>query len=282
MKTSPPIQVINDKMQSIMKKITIKLLSLFAVVLLLNGCGEADPILYSGPTFVSFTDGVVGDYFVQADNTPYPIEVGIPAPVGNDVTVNLNVIFASGTAGTHYDLPPSVTIPSGSVTATFDVTGHFDNMTGRKDTLVIELVSADTASFNTVYTLYLQQFCPFDINDFVGAWTAYEKSDYEADPYPPYTINFALVDGEPNTLVTYDIWPFFPIKVVFNADDPANFYWRMPDQFLVADLYGYGEGRATDLGPGPFSACDLSASIRYKIYVSAGNFEQSTLQLVKD
>jgi hypothetical protein len=265
-----------------MKKITIKLLSIFAVVLLLNSCGEAEQIIYDGPTFVSYTDGVLGDYFVQADNTPYPIQVGIPSPLGNEVTVNLNVVYASGTAGTHYDVPASVTIPSGSVTASFNVSGYFANMSGRKDTLVIELVSADTASFNTTYTLYLQQFCPFVLDDFVGAWTAYEKSDYEDDPYPPYTVNFALVPGEANTLVTTDIWPNFPIKVVFNDDDPANFFWNIPDQFLVDDLFGYGEARATDLGPGVFSACDQTATIRYKIYVSAGNFEQATLQLVKD
>lgn len=265
-----------------MKKITIKLLSLFAVVLLLNGCSEADPILYSGPTFVSFTDGVLGDYFVQEDNTPFPIQVGIPAPAGKDVTVNLNVLYASGTAGTHYDVPASVTIPSGSVTADISVTGYFANMSGRKDTLIIEMASADTASFNTVYTLYLQQFCPFDINEFVGAWTAYEWSDYEGAPYDPYTINFALVDGEANTLVTEDIWPYLPIKVVFNADDPANFYWNIPDQWLADDFSGYGEFRATDLGNGAFSSCDGTATIRYKLYVSAGNFEQSTLQLEKD
>lgn len=265
-----------------MKKITIKLLSLFAVVLLLNGCSEADPIIYDGPTFVSYTDGTVGNYFVQADNTPYPVTVGIPAPLGSDVSVNLNVLYASGTAGTHYDVPASVTIPTGSVTADFNVSGYFANMAGRKDTLVIEMVSADTASFNTVYTLYLQQFCPFVLDEFVGAWTAYIWSDYEADPYPPKTLNFELVPGEANTLVTSDLWGGFPIKVVFNADDPANFYWNIPDQFLADDLSGYGEGRATDLGDGPFSSCDLTASIRYKIYVSAGNFEQATLQMVKD
>ena len=265
-----------------MKKITIKLLSIFAVVLLLNGCSEAEQIIYNGPTFVSYTDGVLGDYFVQEDNTPYPIQVGIPSPVGNEVTVNLNVLYASGTAGTHYDVPASVTIPSGSVTADFNVSGFFANMSGRKDTLVIELVSADTASFNTTYTLYLQQFCPFVPEDFVGAWTAYEHSDYEADPYPPYTVNLALVPGEANTLVTSDIWPYFPIKVVFNADDPANFYWNSPDQWLADDMSGYGEFRATDLGNGVFSSCDATASIRYKLYVSAGNFEQATLQLIKD
>jgi hypothetical protein len=265
-----------------MKKITIKLLSLFAVVLLLNGCNEADLIIYDGPTFVSYTDGTVGDYFVQADNTPYPIQVGIPSPLGSEVSVNLNVLYASGTAGTHYDLPSSVTIPSGSVTANFNVGGIFANMSGRKDTLVIELVSADTASFNTVYTLYMQQFCPFDINEFVGEWTAYEKSDYEDDPYDPYPLTFALDPDNDDALITSDIWPFFPVQVVFNYSDPANFYWNIPDQFLTDDLFGYGEARITDLGNGPFSSCDLMMTIRYKVYVSAGNFEQSSLQLVKN
>ena len=263
-----------------MKKITIKLLSIFAVVLLLNGCSEADPILYSGPTFVSYTDGILGDYFVQSDNTPYPVTVGIPAPVGNEVSVNLNVLYASGTAGTHYDVPASVTIPSGSVTATFDVSGYFANMSGRKDTLVIELVSADTASFNTVYTLYLQQFCPFVLDDFVGEWTANEVSDYSG-PFD-YTVNFALVPGEANTLITSDIWPYLPVKVVFDASDPANFFWNIPDQFLTDDLYGYGEGRITDLGDGAFSSCDQTMVIRYKVYVAAGNFEQATLVLTKN
>ena len=78
------------------------------------------------------------------------------------------------------------------------------------------------------------------------------------------------------------IWPFFPVKVVFDATDPANFFWNIPDQFLVDDLFGYGEARITDLGAGPFSSCDQTMNIRYKIYVSAGNFEQSTINLVKD
>ena len=72
------------------------------------------------------------------------------------------------------------------------------------------------------------------------------------------------------------------MKVVFNYSDPANFYWNIPDQWLTDDLFGYGEGRITDLDAGPFSSCDLVMSIRYKVYVGAGNFEQATLQLVKD
>lgn len=266
-----------------MKNIIKSFIIFAAAALVLNGCGEAEPIIYDGPVFVSFTDGTMADYFVQADNTPFPVQVGIPSPHGSDITIDLEVLYASGEAGTHYDLPSSVTIPAGDVVATIPVKGYFDNLAGgRKDTVMFQLLGEEVASFDTAYTVYLQQFCPFDIANFEGDWTANEQSDYEEEPYAPYTITFEANPNGGDTLVTDDIWPYFPVKVVFDDADPANFFWRIPDQFLSEDLFGYGEARIVDLGPGAFSACELKMSIRYKVYVSAGNFEQATLQLVKD
>jgi hypothetical protein len=163
-----------------MKKITIKLLSIFAVALLLNSCSEADPILYSGPTFASFTDGTQGDYAVQEGNAPFNVQVGIPAPASSDQTFSLSVDYASGTAGTHYDLPATVTITSGSVTADVAVTGHFENMTGRSDTLVIVLTGAGVANFNNVYTIYLKQYCPSDPSLIVGTYTSVTDATFLA------------------------------------------------------------------------------------------------------
>lgn len=265
-----------------MKKITIKLLSILAVAVLLNGCGEADPILYDGAVFVSYTDGTMGDYFVQADNAPYPITVGIPAPAGSDMTINLSEVFTSGTAGTQFTMPASVTIPKGAVTATFDVTGSFENLAGRKDTLIIALDGVEAASFDSVYTLYLQQFCPFVLDEFIGAWTATEVSDFYG-AYDPYTVNLAANPNGGDTLITSDIWPYLPVKITFDASDPANFQWNIPDQFLTADLYGYGEGRITSYTTGPMSSCDLALNtLRYKVYVAAGEFEVSSFSLLKD
>jgi hypothetical protein len=158
-------------MQTIMKKITIKLLSLFFVALLLNGCGEADPILYSGPTFASFSAGTTGSYPVESGNEPFLVQVGIPAPLGSDLTISVTEVYSSGTAGTHYDLPNSVTIPAGSVIADISVVGYFDNMSGRVDTLVFALTGEDVANFNNEYTLIMKQYCPSDPSLIVGTYT---------------------------------------------------------------------------------------------------------------
>ncbi len=265
-----------------MKKIAIRFIYLFSRSLLLNGCGDADPIIYEGDTFVSFTEGTEGDYFILTNNTPFPVQIGIPSPIASDLVVKVTVVESSGTAGQHFKLPSSVTIPSGSVTADIEVESYHENMEGRKDMLVIGLDSEDAANFNNEYTLYLQQFCEFNVADFVGEWTAYEKSDFEDNPYEPYLVIFEASPNGGNALVTSSIWPNIPFEVVFNISDPANFSWNIPDQFLSDDLGGYGEARITDLGPGTFSACDKVMNIRYKVYVSDGEFEMATLRLEKN
>jgi hypothetical protein len=265
-----------------MKKIAIRLIYLFSLILILNACGEADPITYKGETFVSFTNGTEGDYYVLPGAAPFRVQIGIPFPMESDLVVNLSVVESTGTAGFHFELPPSVTIPSGAVIADVVVTSTYENMEGRKDKLVIGIDGEYAANFNNQYTLNLQTFCEFNVADFVGEWTAYEKSDFEDDPYDPYPLVFESNPNGGDTLVTSSIWPYIPFKVVFNASDPANFYWNIPDQFLTSDLEGRGEGRITDLGPGTFSVCEKVMVIRYKVYVSDGVFETATLQLEKD
>ncbi|MCK5068589.1 MAG: hypothetical protein KAR16_14170 [Bacteroidales bacterium] len=178
-----------------MKKITIKLLSIFAIALLLNGCSEAEQILYQGDPFASFTNGTTGDYPVQDGNAPFLVQVGIPAPLGNDLTISLSEVYASGTAGTHYDLPNSVTIPAGSVTADISVVGHFDNMAGRIDTLVFALTGDVVANFNNEYTLYLKQYCPSDPAVIVGTYTSVTTSSF-----PDFTD--PVVDLEHTIIIT--------------------------------------------------------------------------------
>jgi hypothetical protein len=137
------------------------------------------------------------------------------------------------------------------------------------------------AAFDTAYTVYLQQFCPFVIEEFEGDWTVIEKSVYEPAPYDPYTLTLAENPNGGDTLVTSDIWPYLPVKFVFDDSNPANFIWRIPDQFLM-NHPTYGPMKITDLGAGKFSACDKTMSINYKVYVAAGNFEQANLSLTKD
>lgn len=264
-----------------MKNILKTLVVFAATALVLNSCGEADPILYDGPTFVSFTDGTEGSYFVQSDNATYPIQVGLPKAADSDFSVSIEVVSTTATAGTHYDIPTSVTISKGEVVADIEFQGYFDELSGRKDTVVFQLAGDQVASFDTAYTVIFQQYCPLEISEFVGDWTANEVSDYSG-AYDPYTVTFEANPNGGDTLITDDIWPYVPTKFVFDATDPANFFCEIPDQFQAADLSGYGEARIVSLAPGSFSACDKTISIRYKVYVAAGNFEQSSLNLVMD
>jgi len=265
-----------------MKRILRTLVVFAAAALVLNSCGEVESYIYDGPAFISFTDGTTGAYFVQSDNTPYQVTVGIPKALTSDLTVNIEVIATTGEAGVNYDIPTSVTVPAGEVIAQIPVKGYFESLAGGvKDTVTFQLVGDLVASFDTAFTIVLQQFCEFNVEDFVGDWTAYEQSDYEADPYDPYTVTFEANPNGGDTLVTSDIWPYLPIKVVFDATDPADFFWRIPDQYLLTHAT-YGDMKMIDLGPGAFSSCDQSMSIRYKVYVAAGNFEQSSISLVKD
>ncbi|MEN8158429.1 MAG: hypothetical protein ABFS10_15860, partial [Bacteroidota bacterium] len=156
-----------------MKTATIKIASLFVLALLFSGCGEIEPTIYDGDLFISYTGETEGRYVVLGQHIPYPMQIGIPYPVEEDLKVNLKVTYATGTEGVHYDLPSSVTIRKGQVTADFNIYGHSQNMVDRRDTLVIALEHEKVAKFSNEYTLVMQPPCEFVIEEFIGEWTAY-------------------------------------------------------------------------------------------------------------
>lgn len=258
------------------------ILFFFALIILVSGCGEVEPKIYDGELFISYTNGNEGRYVVLTQNVPYPMEIGIPYPVDHDLDVALDVVHATGTEGLQFDLPSSVTIQKGKVTASFYVYGHAQNMTDRNDTLVIGIDHENAATFDNEYTIYMQPPCEFVLDEFVGDYTAYEQSDYEDEPYDPYPVNFAENPNGGDTLVVTGIWPYEPFKIVFNTEDPSNYTFNIPDQFLLAELGEYGETRISDDGPGVVLTCDHELSIRYQIYVDEGYFERAFIQFVKD
>lgn len=258
------------------------ILHLFILALLVSSCGEVEPTIYDGDLFISYTQGTEGRYVVLAQNVPYSMQIGIPFPVEEDLKVGLRVVYATGSEGIHFDLPSSVTIRKGQVTADFYVYGHAENMTDRKDTLIIGIEHKDAATFANEYSIYMQPPCEFVLEEFIGDYTAYEQSDYEDSPYDPYPVNFAVNPNGGDTLIVTGMWPGEPFKMVFNAEDPTNYTWNIPDQFLLADLGGYGETRISDQGPGVVLTCEHELIIRYQIYVADGYFEQALIQFVKD
>lgn len=258
------------------------ILFFLALITLVGGCGEVEPTIYKGDLFISYTMGTEGRYVVLAQNVPYPMQIGIPFPADRDLNVALNVVHATGTEGVHFDFPSSVTIKKGQVTADFYVYGHAENMTDRSDTLVLGIDHENAATFANEYTIFMQPPCEFVLEEFIGNYTAYEKSDFEDSPYNPYKVTFAENQNGGDTLVVTGIWPGEPFKVVFNTEDPSNYTFNIPDQFLLADLGGYGETRITDEGPGLVLTCEHEMTIRYQIYVAEGYFERSIIKFVKD
>jgi len=258
------------------------ILFLFVLIILVSGCGEVEPSIYDGDLFISYTEASEGRYVVLAQDVPYPMQIGIPFPVDYDLNVGLKIIHATGTEGVQFDLPSSVTIRKGQVTANFYVYGHAENMVDRRDTLVIGIDHENAATFAYEYTLYMQPPCEFVLEEFIGDFTAYELSDYEEEAYDPYTVNFAENPNGGDTLIVTGMWPGEPFKVVFNTEDPSNYTFNIPDQFLLADLSGYGETRISDEGAGVVLTCEHELTIRYQIYVAEGYFERAFIQFVKD
>jgi hypothetical protein len=277
---SPPIP--GTKRDDAMRKILqYTFIMLLPAVLLFRGCGEVEPTIYHGDIFISFTGDTVDHYTVMPSNAPYELEIGIPYPVDEDLEVGIEVVYTTAQEGIQFDVPSSVTIKKGDVTAQFYVFGQSDEMTDRRDTVVIGLVHEKVAVFNNEFTLYMQPPCDFVLEEFIGNYTVYEQSDFQDAPYEPYIVSF---DANPNggdTLIINGMWPGEPFKAVFHYDNPPNYTWNIPDQFLLEDLGGYGETRITDEGTGTVLTCEHTLSIRYSIYVSAGYFERASITFQK-
>lgn len=263
-------------------KMKIKyLVIVLALAILSGGCGENEPIIYDGDLFISYLDGNQGRYVVMAQGNPYELEVGIPYPAEEDLVVGIKVVHATGQQGVQFDLPSSVTIKSGQVKSSFYIYGSFDDMTDRMDTVVIALEHEQVAGFDNEFTLAMQPPCDFVLEDFIGDFTAYEQSDYEETPYDPYTVTFSENPNGGDTLIVSGMWPGTPFKIVFNTDDPPNYTFNIPDQWVADDIGGYGETRISDLGEGVVLTCEHTLAIRYMIYVAEGYFERASIVFEK-
>ena len=74
-------------------------------VVILKSCKEAERVIYDGPLFISFTQGTSGKYWVDDNNSPYDIEVGIPLVQSTDITAGLEIQYSTGLQGSQYYVP---------------------------------------------------------------------------------------------------------------------------------------------------------------------------------
>ena len=188
-----------------MKNILKILIGVFVIgsFVFFYSCEDVDKGIYEGPALVSFTDGSTASYFVQETGDPgFEIQIGFTTKSSSARTVGF-IISGDATTGQQFTLATNnITVPANSFVGTLTVNGIYAGFTGQIDTLIIALTGDNVASFDSVYTVYMQRYCPFDVAEFVGDWTAYEQSDYEDDPYSPYTVTFEANPNGGDTLIT--------------------------------------------------------------------------------
>lgn len=264
-------------MQFIMKK-TITICWIIISVIILNSCDEAEKIIYDGPLFISFIEGTSGKYLVDDINSPYNIEVGIPIVQSEDVVAELEILYSTGVLGDQYYVSPSVTIPAGELTAEFSVLGNYDNLSGRKDTLIIGLAGKVISMFDSSYTIYMQQLnCNYSIEELAGKWWADETSVYDGQ-YPLYELTTISNPNGGDTIIVSDYWSG-EFKVVFDTSDTTNIMCHVPVQYQYTHET-YGDVFIKSLRDASFSKCFKTIiSLHLRVYAEEGIFDESFLTM---
>jgi len=228
-------------------------------VLSLKSCGEAEPIIYDGPLFISFTEGTSGNYLVDDSNNTYAIQVGIPLVQQQNITAGLEIISSTATQGTHFYCSSSVTIPAGELTAEFSVQGFYEELSGRKDTLIIGLTGEVMSTFDSTFTLYMKQLvCNYDINELAGKWTVNETSIYDG-PFQPYELTTVANPNGGDTIVVTDYWNYLEdydttFQIAFDVSDTNNITCHIPYQYQF-QFESLGDIYVESFQDGTFSKC---------------------------
>ena len=244
-----------------MKKIIFSILTL-GLILSMSSC-EEESSLYDGPDLAHFGE-IEGTFYIQdQENQKFEILVGSTTVSSKDRTVNLGVVEEGTTAveGEVYDADLTVTIPAGEVFGKLVVTGYYAGSSPDGDLLKLEIVSVsdgDIADFKNTYDLLLYQFCPFDIDAFVGDAGHQDVWWFGDDAY--YAATLEKVD-ETSVKVKSMFQTGNDIIIKFDDSDPANFVVTIDEQ--VGWFSSYYDLNFYVKGGGSFSAC--AKSINYAV-----------------
>jgi len=238
-----------------------------------------------------------GSYFV--DNSPttvFNVPIGVTTAAKVDRKVNFTISSPTGAAantqytvagttpvGTTGAVAGTITVPAGSSVASIPVRGIFAGYgNSRRDTLVITLTGGDVpaSKFNSVYRLFVTQFCPVSLPALAGTYTRAFDTQVGSPTYGPYTVTVATptpASGTTGTIVLTNLfdWPSGPINVGLNWTNPAAFTATIADQFIF-NYTPTAPARIRGVGTSTFSSCSQSFSLSYEIYVPGlgtfGNF----------
>jgi hypothetical protein len=252
-----------------------KFSALLLIAVIAAGCKKDNAI--STPSLAEFADlanANTGKYYVMDDpNSVFEIKVGTTVAAKSDRTIEFSVASPSGAQeGTHFTIPGnSVVIPAGSAVATIPVKGIFENLGGRKDTLIFTITGGDVDVWEKYnkYTLAMQQYCDVVLAELEGLYenTTETRSD-GSNFYGPYPSSVTLepIDGSSTTakIIFHNFWDYsLDITGKLDWTDPANFKVEIPRQYLGLD---YDDDQPIDVrtsaaSPSTFSSCDQSFSL---------------------
>lgn len=175
------------------------------------GCSDDDG--YTPPNYVTFGNTTASTSVLQDGNTSFDMTVYTANIVGQDRTVDLNVLPATTLDAAVYSLPSTVTIPANSNEATFTVELSDTNLpnTGGKLVLGLGTMDEDFLKGGNL-TLNVARVCPFDLSNFVGSFAGSEVftagtnagySFYGGAQFP-ITLSMNPDDASGNSLVLND------------------------------------------------------------------------------
>lgn len=275
-----------------MKILKLSILSLSAI-LFLAGCKKDTADYFVVPTAEShFQNAKTGNFYVQnIPNSTFKIPVGFTTVSNEERKITVSVSSPTGaTSGTQYTLPTTtITIPAGKTIDSIPVQGIFAGFAnGRKDTLVFTITSSSDAvsAYNNTYKLVMQQYCPVDINTFAGIYT--KMNDNDGSPVYSATVEAITAINQTSATTGYimitGLWGVpgsGPIRVNLDWTDPGNFKTDIPTGQPLYIHATYGQAWVRPNGSGTFSSCSNTFTLKYQVYVGAGNFAATTTTMAR-
>lgn len=189
-----------------MKKIYILLIALTAF--LITGC-QNDPIVYSGPEFVSFDTKSINRTIKKGEDGIVEIKAGVTKTSKEDRTFNIAVDAANTTAveGTDYSfVTQKITIPAGEYVGTLKIKGNYDNLTPEGVKLTLKLEGGETtlqAGTTTSITINLTRFFEITMDWLTGSWAAQDTKNGENDG-DPYEMTIEQINAD--TIAIKSLW----------------------------------------------------------------------------
>jgi len=268
-------------------------LLLVAAMVTIYGCKKETPLTVSPPhSHIALADNSPKTFFVfqNAPGDTYKVPVGITNPTNRNVTVNLTYSSTTAVAGTHYTAPASITIPAGKVADTALIKGIFANIpTGVAHRVVVKVSGGDLPVLGGRDSLVviLRRYCPVDMNSFAGNYTQTREFPIGSNTpsWGPYTSSINMITPLTATTASArlnNVWDYgFPVNVIFDWTDPANFKVTMNPAIQPTGLTAGGVPvmiTAAGGGQSTFSSCEGTVNMFFRIYAGATDYDNFRME----